>query len=83
MRIGLDWGGTKIEALALSNEGEELFRKRIPTPKNDYDGCIVAVKELVTATEAATGQTGTVGIGIPGSISPSTGLVKKTQIPPG
>ncbi|WP_057465927.1 ROK family protein [Pseudovibrio sp. POLY-S9] len=79
MRIGLDWGGTKIEALALSNEGEELFRKRVPTPKNDYQGCVEAVIGLVAATEAATGEVGTVGIGIPGSISPSTGLVKNAN----
>ncbi|KZL21033.1 Fructokinase [Pseudovibrio axinellae] len=79
MRIGLDWGGTKIELLALSNEGEELLRKRVPTPHNDYEGCLKAVLDLVTDAEAETGKRGTVGIGIPGSISPSTGLVKNAN----
>ncbi|MEP1934816.1 MAG: ROK family protein [Roseibium sp.] len=79
MRLGIDWGGTKIEIIALSNDGAELFRKRVDTPKNDYDGCILAVKSLVEAAEQATGQTGTLGLGIPGSLSPKTGLVKNAN----
>ncbi|MTI17009.1 ROK family protein [Rhodobacteraceae bacterium RKSG542] len=79
MRLGIDWGGTKMEIIALSNEGEELFRKRVPTPRDDYDGCVLAVVELVAAAEFETGQRGTLGIGIPGSISPSSGLVKNAN----
>lgn len=79
MRMGLDWGGTKIEILALSDKGKEMFRKRVNTPKNDYDGCIEAVVALVAAAESETRQRGTVGIGIPGSISPNTGLVKNAN----
>ncbi len=76
MRIGIDLGGTKIEVLALSLDGKELERKRVPTPRGDYRGCIDAIRDLVTGAEKATGQKGTVGIGIPGTISPATGLVK-------
>ncbi len=79
MRLGIDWGGTKMEIIALADDGTELFRKRVPTPKNDYDGCIEAVADLVAAAEQETGQTGTLGLGIPGSISPGTGLVKNAN----
>ncbi|KZM50265.1 ROK family protein [Labrenzia sp. OB1] len=79
MRLGIDWGGTKIEIIALSDAGKELFRQRVDTPKGDYDGCLAAVKTLVGAAEQATGQTGTLGLGIPGSLSPKTGLVKNAN----
>jgi len=79
MRLGIDWGGTKMEIIALADDGTELFRKRVPTPKNDYNGCIEAVADLVAAAEQKTGQTGTLGLGIPGSISPGTGLVKNAN----
>lgn len=75
MLIGVDWGGTKIEGMALSPQGEILARHRIATPKGDYDGCIAAIAELVTGLERDTGRVGTVGIGIPGAISPATGLI--------
>jgi fructokinase len=79
MRIGIDLGGTKIEVIALSNLGEELFRKRVPTPRGSYDETLKAIKGLVDEAEAATGQTGTVGLGIPGTISPFSGLVKNAN----
>jgi len=79
MRLGIDWGGTKIEIIALDDAGTELFRQRTGTPKGDYAGCIQAVKDLVEAAESATGQTGTLGLGIPGSLSPKTGLVKNAN----
>ena len=75
MLIGVDWGGTKLEAIALTEDGETLDRRRIATPREDYDGCIGAIAGLVAAIETRTGRTGTVGIGIPGAISPATGLV--------
>ena len=75
MLIGIDWGGTKIEGLALSEAGEPLARHRVPTPKGDYEGCVRAIQRLVAALESESGQTGSVGIGIPGAISPKTGLV--------
>ena len=79
MRIGIDWGGTKIEAVALGSDGRELARERIATPRGDYEGCVRAVVRLVTGLEARFQARGTVGIGIPGSISPETGLVKNAN----
>ena len=75
MLIGIDWGGTKIEALALSPEGETLDRRRVATPKGDYAGCLDAIAGLVSQIETKTGRTGSVGVGIPGAISPRTGVV--------
>ncbi|MDP2123538.1 MAG: ROK family protein [Parvibaculum sp.] len=79
MRIGIDLGGTKIEALALDAEGRELTRRRIAAPQGRYEATIAAIRDLVAALEAETGQQGTVGIGMPGTISPATGLVKNAN----
>ncbi len=79
MRIGIDLGGTKIEALAIDNRGVELVRHRIDTPRDDYDATIRAMAGLVYRLEQQTGQLGTVGAGIPGSISRITGLVKNSN----
>lgn len=79
MRIGVDLGGTKIEAIALSDKGEELFRKRVDTPKGSYPDTLHAIKGLVMDAEEATGQTGTVGLGIPGTISPYSQKVKNAN----
>jgi fructokinase len=78
MRIGIDLGGTKIEAVALDAEGRERFRHRIATPRGDYAGTIEAVASLVDRAEAVVGQS-TVGIGMPGVVSPATGLVKNAN----
>jgi fructokinase len=79
MRIGVDVGGTKIEAIALDAKGTELQRIRTATPKGDYAGTIAAIVGLVNELETLTGQTGTVGVGIPGTIVPATGLVKNAN----
>ena len=79
MRIGIDLGGTKIEALALDESGTELMRHRIETPRGDYWGTVGAMAGLVHRIEQETGQTATVGAGIPGSISAKTGLVKNAN----
>ena len=79
MRIGIDLGGTKTEVIALSDQGAQLFRHRLPTPGGDYRQTIETVASLVEMAEQATGQSGTVGIGIPGSISPYTGVVKNAN----
>ena len=79
MRIGIDLGGTKTEVIALSDLGEELYRYRVPTPRNDYEQTLAAITDLVKRAEAATGQRGTVGMGIPGTLSPVTGLVKNAN----
>src|ERR1700735_3985464 len=81
MRIGIDLGGTKIEALAIDDQGVELARHRIDTPRDDYDATIVAMVGLVRRLEKQTGRTGTVGAGIPGRISRITGLVKNSNSP--
>ena len=79
MRIGVDLGGTKIEAMALDGQGRELCRERIATPRGSYDEIVSAVAGLVQGVEARLGQRGTVGIGIPGIASPATGLVKNAN----
>jgi fructokinase len=79
MRIGIDLGGTKIEALAIDHDGVELARYRVDTPRDDYEGTIMAVVGLVRRLEIETGGTGTVGAGIPGSLSGITGLVKNAN----
>jgi fructokinase len=79
MRIGIDLGGTKIEALAIDHDGIELARYRVDTPRDDYQGTIMAVVDLVRRLETETGRKGTVGAGIPGSLSGITGLVKNAN----
>jgi fructokinase len=77
-RIGIDLGGTKIEIIALDAAGTECFRRRIATPREDYDGTLAAIAALVREAEAVVGPA-TVGIGMPGTISPATGLVKNAN----
>ena len=79
MRIGIDLGGTKIEGIAIDENGVECERLRVPTPKGDYDAVVNAVAKLVLDIERDRGQKGTVGVGIPGAISPATGLVKNAN----
>src|SRR6202789_1608292 len=79
MRIGVDLGGTKIEAIGLIAEGKELRRVRIPTPKGDYDATIAAIAGLVKQVEESTHRVGSVGVGIPGTIVAATGLVKNAN----
>lgn len=79
MRFGIDLGGTKIEIIALANDGSEKYRKRVDTPKHDYRGTVESIRGLVDDAEKATGEMGSVGIGIPGAISPATGLVKNAN----
>lgn len=79
MRIGIDVGGTKLEAIALDGGSQELLRHRIPAPHGDYDATVAAIVSLVALVETTVGQRGTVGVGIPGAISPATGLVKNAN----
>lgn len=79
MRIGIDLGGTKIEGIALGGDGRELARRRVRTPRDDYAGTITAVAEVVRWLEDEAGMSGTVGLGMPGSLSPSTGLVRNAN----
>lgn len=79
MRIGIDLGGTKIEAMALSDDGRELERRRVPSPRNDYTATLSTITSLVEAVETRQGRPGSIGVGIPGAISPVTGLVKNAN----
>src|SRR5688500_7621737 len=78
MRIGIDLGGTKIEGIALADDGAELARQRVATPR-DYDGTLAALADLVATLERDAGARGTVGVGIPGTIVAATGLVKNAN----
>ena len=79
LRLGVDLGGTKTEIIALRQDSEEpIIRRRIDT-KPSYEGVIEGIKFLVDGVEAELGEKGTVGVGIPGAISPATGLVKNAN----
>ena len=80
MRIGVDLGGTKTEAVALGPGGGELARLRKPTPHHDYDQIIRNIVDMVAAIEAEAGaQAPAIGIGIPGSLSPATSLIRNSN----
>lgn len=76
MLIGIDWGGTKIEGVALTPSGAELARHRVDTPRGDYAACLADIVALIARLEAETGQRGSIGIGIPGSLEPVSRLGK-------
>lgn len=80
MRIGIDLGGTKTEIICLNAvNGKELYRQRVPSPQNDYKATVKSIANLVRGAEETLGQTGTVGVGIPGTVSAVTGLVKNAN----
>ena len=79
MRIGVDLGGTKIEFAAIADDNRILARNRTQTPAGDYLATIDAVRDGVLALEREIGQSGSVGVGIPGSLSPSTGKVRNAN----
>ena len=79
MRLGIDLGGTKIEIIALADDGHELLRQRIATPQGDYMATLMAVAGLVEESESRLGRRGSVGIGIPGAESLATGLIKNAN----
>lgn len=79
VRIGIDLGGTKIEFVALERDGRELHRHRVPTPRNDYNGTIGAIRDGVEQIERDLARSATVGVGIPGTISQITKNVKNAN----
>jgi fructokinase len=79
MRIGIDLGGTKIEGIAIADDGCERMRRRIAAPRGDYGETLAAVAGLVRSLEQELGARGTVGVGIPGTISPATGRIKNSN----
>jgi fructokinase len=82
LRIGVDIGGSKIEIAALGEDGAERLRRRIATPHRGYGAALAELAELVVAAERALGEPARVGIGLPGAISPRTGLVKNAYATP-
>jgi fructokinase len=79
MRIGVDVGGTKIEAIALDSAGEIVARRRLATPRGDYDGTLDAIAGLVGELESETAARAHVGVCMPGAVSPATGLIKNAN----
>ena len=79
MRIGVDLGGSKIEAIALGPKGEEMLRRRVAAPAGDYAGILRAIAQLIHTIESELAIKGDVGIAIPGTISPATGVVKNAN----
>src|SRR5574343_707236 len=79
MRLGIDVGGTKIEIIALADDGRELLRQRIATPQGDYMATVMAIAGLVEAAEDLLGRRGSVGVGIPGAESLASGLIKNAN----
>jgi fructokinase len=79
LRLGVDLGGTKIEIIALADDGRELARRRIATPQGDYSATLRAIAGLVDHVENELGRRGTLGIGIPGAESLATGLIKNAN----
>lgn len=79
MMIGVDWGGTKIEAVALSYGGTELARLRAATPRGDYRACLNTVADLVATIERCLGEKCSIGVGIPGSVCPVTSKIQNAN----
>lgn len=79
LRFGIDLGGSKIEIVALDQQGNILLRQRSTTPQGDYLATVQAIGQLVTHAEHQLGRSGTVGVGIPGCLNPATGLVKNAN----
>lgn len=79
MKLGIDLGGTKIEIIALDDEGNELLRRRTPTPADSYSSILQTIAGLVQKTEAELGRCKTVGIGTPGVISSANGRIKNSN----
>jgi fructokinase len=79
MRIGVDLGGTKIEAVALTQDGGILDRRRKPTPTHDYAAILATIRDLVLGLEAEFEEKATIGIATPGSLSPKTGSMRNSN----
>ena len=79
MRIGIDLGGTKIEGIVLEESGKTLARRRLPSPQGDYRASLDAIADLVLGLEREAGGRGSVGVGIPGALSPATGRIKNAN----
>jgi fructokinase len=76
VKLGIDLGGSKTEILAIDDHGTEVYRQRVSTPKEDYPAILNCIKDLVLNAESCLSQSAKVGIGTPGSLSPTTGLLR-------
>src|SRR5262245_52090127 len=76
LRLGIDLGGTKIAGVALGSDGRARAEHRRPAPRDDYAATLGAIAEMVAALEQAAGGTGSIGIGMPGSLAPTSGRVQ-------
>ena len=79
MRIGIDLGGTKVEAIALGDDGATLSRRRVATPRGDYEATLAAISDLVQTIEDELDMRASVGVATPGAISPESGLLKNSN----
>jgi len=79
IRIGIDLGGSKIEGIALSESGDQLYRTRIPTPQGDYKAILQVVTDLVKKIETRVAKKGSVGICTPGALSPESNLMRNSN----
>jgi fructokinase len=79
LQLGIDLGGTKIAAVVLGDDGRIVWETRVPSPRDDYDATIEAIASLVSSGERTAGRSCSVGIGIPGALSPATGLVRNAN----
>jgi fructokinase len=79
VRIGVDLGETKIEIIALAENGDTMLRRRVPTPAGDYSRTIRAIAELVRSAQSHIGASATVGVATPGALSPQTGLLRNSN----
>jgi len=79
IRLGIDLGGTKIEIIALDEQGKEILRERTSTPQQDYSATLESIKNLIIESEKSLGAQGSIGIGMPGALSVATGLVKNSN----
>ena len=79
LRLGVDLGGTKIEIVAIEGDDEVRLRRRVATPQGDYAGTVRAIVDLVRQADDALGRRGSLGLGIPGALSPRTGLVRNAN----
>ena len=79
VRLGIDLGGTKIEGIVLDDRNSVRWQRRVGTPRNDYDGTIAAIRQLVNDAESAVNARCSVGVGIPGAVSPATGAIKNAN----
>ncbi len=79
MRIGIDLGGTKIEGILLAADGQEIARRRVAAPGGDYAATVDAIRDLALGLEARAGRRCSIGVGTPGALSPSSGLIKNAN----